>query len=219
MQFCKSAPRFLLLACLSALPALGRTDLEGCVSTEVIIQKYYASYIWYVPDTGEICSFLDCGGGRAPPKTTQPGCGGYKGTETLTPSYLPGFGAAKGTTTAAATTIAASQSQAQTTLETSASNTNVASTPQSDDSTITKAPSVTVSGGTVVMTRASTSSSASNSSNGSVFGTGSPSSSSSSSRASSSSSVSTTSASSQTRVSINIMGGVAAAMIGGLAFL
>ncbi|KAK3942668.1 hypothetical protein QBC46DRAFT_379634 [Diplogelasinospora grovesii] len=72
-------------------PALARTGLEGCVSTEVIIQKYYASYIWYVPDTGEICSFLDCGGGRAPPKTTVPGCPLYKGTATITPAYLAGY--------------------------------------------------------------------------------------------------------------------------------
>ncbi|EKV13966.1 hypothetical protein PDIP_45620 [Penicillium digitatum Pd1] len=46
--------------------ATARTDLEGCVSSEVIFDHYYASYLWYVPDSGEICSFLDCGGGRAP---------------------------------------------------------------------------------------------------------------------------------------------------------
>ncbi|OGM47774.1 hypothetical protein ABOM_003232 [Aspergillus bombycis] len=51
-----------------------------------------SSMIWYVPDTGEICDFPDCGGGRAPPKLNQPGCAAYTGTETLTPSYLPGWG-------------------------------------------------------------------------------------------------------------------------------
>ena len=88
----------LLVAILGASPALARTDLSGCVSTEVIIQTWYASYIWYVPDTGEICDIPDCGGGRAPPKTV-PGCPGYHGTETLTPSFLPGFGDSTATAT------------------------------------------------------------------------------------------------------------------------
>ncbi|OBT43744.1 hypothetical protein VE00_05628 [Pseudogymnoascus sp. WSF 3629] len=30
---------------------------------------------WYDPLTGEVCDLLDCGGGRAPPKTDVPGCG------------------------------------------------------------------------------------------------------------------------------------------------
>ena len=76
---------------LATQGALARTDLSGCVSTEVIFETYYASLIWYVPGTGEICSFLDCGGGRAPPITTQPGCPLYKGTATITPSYLSGY--------------------------------------------------------------------------------------------------------------------------------
>lgn len=61
----------------------------------------------YVPDTGEVCEFLDCGGGRAPPKTDVPGCEQYSGTATYSPSYLPGFGA-----TAIATSIAASAASA-----------------------------------------------------------------------------------------------------------
>ncbi|KAK3375864.1 hypothetical protein B0T24DRAFT_591561 [Lasiosphaeria ovina] len=76
---------------LCASPALARTDLSGCVSTQVIFEQFAASLIWYVPGTGEICSFIDCGGGRAPPKTTVPGCAGYDGTATVTPSFLSGF--------------------------------------------------------------------------------------------------------------------------------
>lgn len=221
MQGYRSTPRILLLALLSAIPALARTDLEGCVSTEVIIQQYYASYIWYVPDTGEICSFLDCGGGRAPPKTTKPGCGGYTGTETVTPSYLPGFGAADGPTTTAAPTISTSQSPAETTVEESASDTDIVSHTERDTSTITQAPSTTDSEGTAIATITSTPSSVLTSSSGSAPGAGSSSSSpssSSSSPSSSSSRVPTTGASSQTGVSKKIMG-VAAAVVGGLAFL
>ncbi|KAJ5871275.1 uncharacterized protein N7529_003628 [Penicillium soppii] len=101
---------FLLGLSLTNL-ATARTDLEGCVSSEIVID-YYASYLWYVPGTGEICSFLDCGGGRAPPKTNQPGCPLYKGTATVTPSYIEGWGPngkqAASTTTAAATATAIS---------------------------------------------------------------------------------------------------------------
>ncbi|KAK0709279.1 hypothetical protein B0T26DRAFT_678724 [Lasiosphaeria miniovina] len=88
---------------LCASPALARTDLSGCVSTQVIFEQFAASLIWYVPGTGEICSFIDCGGGRAPPKTTVPGCAGYDGTATVTPSFLSGFprAAATGTATTA----------------------------------------------------------------------------------------------------------------------
>ncbi|KAI0006837.1 hypothetical protein F4779DRAFT_545807 [Xylariaceae sp. FL0662B] len=74
--------------------AAAKTDLKGCVSSKTIAYGG-ASLIWYVPDTGEICAMLDCGGGRAPPKTTVPGCAAYKGTATYSPSYLPGFGAAQ----------------------------------------------------------------------------------------------------------------------------
>ena len=97
---------FFLGLSLSSL-ASARTDLDGCVSTEVVI-NYGASYLWYVPGTGEICTFLDCGGGRAPPKTNQPGCPLYSGTATVTASYIEGYGPngkqAASTTTAEATT-------------------------------------------------------------------------------------------------------------------
>lgn len=67
--------------------AVARTDLAGCTSS-----ASGASLIWYVPGTGEICKIPDCGGGRAPPKTTVPGCAAYVGTATYEPSYLPGWG-------------------------------------------------------------------------------------------------------------------------------
>ncbi|KAF2763316.1 hypothetical protein EJ05DRAFT_496143 [Pseudovirgaria hyperparasitica] len=71
--------------------ALAKTDLDGCTSSATV--KYGgASLIWYVPDTGEICDFLDCGGGRAPPKHSVPGCAAYTGTDSYTPEYLPGWG-------------------------------------------------------------------------------------------------------------------------------
>ncbi|KAF2732069.1 hypothetical protein EJ04DRAFT_525603 [Polyplosphaeria fusca] len=63
--------------------AAAKTDLAGCTSTLA-----GNTYTYYVPETGEICELLDCGGGRAPAKTTVPGCAAYAGTETYQPSYL-----------------------------------------------------------------------------------------------------------------------------------
>lgn len=77
----------ILLAGLLPAAVLARTDLTGCTSS-----VDGASLIWYVPGTGELCEFIDCGGGRAAPITTKPGCAGYSGTATVTPSFLPGFG-------------------------------------------------------------------------------------------------------------------------------
>ncbi|KAF2015538.1 hypothetical protein BU24DRAFT_461780 [Aaosphaeria arxii CBS 175.79] len=67
--------------------AIAKTDIGGCTSS-----ASGASLVYWVPGTGEICSILDCGGGRAPPKTTVPGCAAYVGTATYEPSYLPGWG-------------------------------------------------------------------------------------------------------------------------------
>ena len=74
-----------------AVTALARTDLSGCTSSETVAYGG-ASMIYYVPGTGEICAFLDCGGGTAPPKTTVPGCPLYSGTASYEPSYLSGYG-------------------------------------------------------------------------------------------------------------------------------
>jgi hypothetical protein len=84
----------LLRACtllLLPLAAMAKTDLSGCTSSETVAYGG-ASMIYWVPGTGEICSFLDCGGGRAPPMTTVPGCPGYVGTMSYEPSYMPGWG-------------------------------------------------------------------------------------------------------------------------------
>ena len=87
----KSLSTSLILSALAAT-AVARTDLEGCISSATVNQWDQASMIWFVPETGEICDFPDCGGGRAPPKYNVPGCPLYTGTATLTPSYLPGYG-------------------------------------------------------------------------------------------------------------------------------
>ncbi|KAJ5169874.1 uncharacterized protein N7500_002657 [Penicillium coprophilum] len=142
---------FLLGLTSLASFATARTDLEGCVSSKVIIETWYASYLWYVPDTGEICSFLDCGGGRAPPKTTQPGCPQYSGTETLTPDYIEGYGPngkqAASTTTVASTAsstdivLASATQTSESSDSSSASSSSSASRTQADDSMITASPS------------------------------------------------------------------------------
>ncbi|CAM1506476.1 Fc.00g061170.m01.CDS01 [Cosmosporella sp. VM-42] len=83
----------LLLALLLTGTVLARTDLDGCTSFATVATENnngmpYGTVIWYVPDTGELCEFLDCGGGRAPPKTTVPGCDSYEGTETYSPNFI-----------------------------------------------------------------------------------------------------------------------------------
>ncbi|OAA40168.1 hypothetical protein BBO_06226 [Beauveria brongniartii RCEF 3172] len=82
----------VVVALSLASSALARTDLAGCTYTDLVVKPTqmaaYASRLWYVPDTGEVCEFLDCGGGRAPPKSTVPGCPLYTGTETYAPSYI-----------------------------------------------------------------------------------------------------------------------------------
>ncbi|KAI1421178.1 hypothetical protein F5Y12DRAFT_44729 [Xylaria sp. FL1777] len=100
----------LVAAALFAGHAVAKTDIAGCVSSQTVAYGG-ASLIWYVPDTGEVCEFLDCGGGRAPPKTTVPGCPQYEGTATYSPSYLPGFGAAA-TSTSSSVEVVATESSA-----------------------------------------------------------------------------------------------------------
>ncbi|KAG8164424.1 hypothetical protein KVR01_006342 [Diaporthe batatas] len=86
-----------LLALLSPLPALARTDLAGCASFTSMVTvdptahgygNVYPSVVYYVPDTLEICAAPDCGGGRAPPKTGVPGCPLYSGTAAPGTSFL-----------------------------------------------------------------------------------------------------------------------------------
>lgn len=72
--------------------AFAKTDLQGCTYIDGVFTPdhgpAWATRTWYVPDSGEICELLDCGGGRAPPKTNVPGCFLYEGTETYSPDYL-----------------------------------------------------------------------------------------------------------------------------------
>ena len=98
-------PQSLLTATLLLLAGSvsARTNIAGCVSTEV--GTPYSTLLWYVPDTGEICEFIDCGGGRAPPKSTVPGCPLYEGTETVTPQFWTGFTSAGGATTSAGVVV------------------------------------------------------------------------------------------------------------------
>lgn len=90
------------------------------------------------------CELLDCGGGRAPPKTNVPGCGNYKGTASYSPTYLPGFGteAVAATSTAASSTAAA----ASTTAAVAASTTKASGTTvlTGEHSTETDVPDTTM---------------------------------------------------------------------------
>ncbi|KAJ5379914.1 uncharacterized protein N7496_002342 [Penicillium cataractarum] len=118
--------------------ATARTDLGGCISSQTTNQWHEASMIWWVPDTGEICDFVDCGGGRAPPKTTQPGCPLYSGTATLTPSYMPGWGP-NGKLAATTTTVAQTTASTKTTATGEASEKTTTQT-ESEGSMVTAAP-------------------------------------------------------------------------------
>lgn len=120
-----------------ASSVLARTDLVGCTSTDLVIKPSqgaaYASRLYYVPDTGEVCDFLDCGGGRAPPKTTVPGCPLYSGTETYSPSFINpktlgnAVVASSSTAAATSTTPAAASSSASSAPATSTTMTSVTS--------------------------------------------------------------------------------------------
>ncbi|KAI0114444.1 hypothetical protein GGR51DRAFT_504428 [Nemania sp. FL0031] len=176
-----------------------KTDIAGCVSSETVVYGG-ASLIWYVPGTGEICEFLDCGGGRAPPKTTVPGCAAYEGTATYSPSYLPGFGAsATSTASSGAQTTAAESS----TLELASSSSSPSSS-SSDNASITTPPVTTQTSTAAVETQTS--------SDSSVASSGS------SNSASSTSSVSTAGAASPTVVMKGAFG-IVAGLIGGVAMM
>ncbi|QPH11191.1 hypothetical protein C2857_002846 [Epichloe festucae Fl1] len=134
------AVRILILTvalCLGS-SVLARTNLQGCTYYDSVIkpsqQAAYATRLWYVPDSGEVCKLLDCGGGRAPPKTTVPGCPLYEGTETHSPSFIdpktlgqaasvaPGGRSGRGTSTASGgiTTITAAAPATTTSVASSA---------------------------------------------------------------------------------------------------
>ncbi|KAI1770636.1 hypothetical protein F4818DRAFT_432172 [Hypoxylon cercidicola] len=166
--------------------AAAKTNLSGCVSSETVAYGG-ASLIWYVPDSGEICAFLDCGGGRAPPKTTVPGCAAYSGTATYTPSFLPGFGAE-------ATASATGQSPAETSAAVASSTTAGADASSATTSALSLPSTITAAPSTTTM---ATSTTAESSSGSSAESNGGSSSSAGSSQAADSSSTSGTSSVSQ----------------------
>lgn len=84
------ASTFFTISALSAA-VYAKTDLAGCTSS-VIVEDGSRLVQWWVPETGEICSGLDCGGGRGPVKQNVPGCPAYTGSLEYEPSYLPGGG-------------------------------------------------------------------------------------------------------------------------------
>jgi len=143
--------RILSLLALAAT-TLAKTDLVGCTSSETV--SFGGAYmLWYVPGTGELCEPLDCGGGRAPPKTTVPGCAAYVGTASYQPSYLPGYGPNIRSTlfltaSAAASTVAEAASTSASGLATyavSAATSAFAGTTEiSSFATITSAASLTI---------------------------------------------------------------------------
>ncbi|KAF5570422.1 siderophore biosynthesis [Fusarium phyllophilum] len=79
--------RSILLAAISLLMLAEQALGFGC-STHSYTTCEDKIVHWFDPDDGMICDPLDCGGGRAPPKTGVPGCAGYTGTETIGTSYL-----------------------------------------------------------------------------------------------------------------------------------
>ncbi|KAL6692191.1 hypothetical protein J3F84DRAFT_384496 [Trichoderma pleuroticola] len=155
------AVRSLVATLLLASSALAKTDLAGCTYTDVVVRPTdrpaydaYASRIWYVPGTGELCDLLDCGGGRAPPKTNVPGCPLYSGTETYSPSYLnlqtkaAAAGSGEATATGSSGAITTGESQVTTKATTAPSTTletSVSKTASETDSAAqtTAAPSTT----------------------------------------------------------------------------
>ncbi|ETS84471.1 hypothetical protein PFICI_02496 [Pestalotiopsis fici W106-1] len=94
---------------------------------------------WYDPDDGQICDPLDCGGGRAPVKTTVPCCAAYVGTASCNtePSYMPCF-TARSTSSSPIST--AQDTQVTTTTTTNAAVTTTAANESGSGSQATVAP-------------------------------------------------------------------------------
>ncbi|RAH69162.1 uncharacterized protein BO66DRAFT_429524 [Aspergillus aculeatinus CBS 121060] len=96
-----------------------KTDIgPPCTSSTTYVGGIFTR-IFYIPDTGELCELIDCGGGRAPPKTTVPGCPLYSGTEPVPTHYLPGWGP-NGRLIETTTTTTTTSGAAEATSETSA---------------------------------------------------------------------------------------------------
>ncbi|KAK5662227.1 hypothetical protein OQA88_8132 [Cercophora sp. LCS_1] len=85
-----------------ALVALATPALSACENGYTYTACPNDVVRYYDPETGELCGGLDCGGGRAPPKTDVPGCPLYSGTSTraTSASYLWCFTPSGASTTA-----------------------------------------------------------------------------------------------------------------------
>lgn len=202
--------RLPLLAAAAGLfvaPALAKTDLGGCTSTQVVFDTYTSS-IYYLPDTGEICDLIDCGGGTAPPKTTVPGCPGYEGTATVTPSFMSGWGESTSAVSTATATVSAAATT-NTTKGDDSSSSGASETRSAELSSITTAPFQT-GNGTVVTTVATIFTSSTGS--GSDSGSAGNSTTSSSSAGSSSTLPSSAAAGSAAIQSLALVGGAAVAV-------
>lgn len=74
-------------ALLAALATLALA--EPCAFSRRVLTQCGDGPLFNIdPDTGAICDALDCGGGRAPPKTTVPGCPLYSGPLPSTTRFL-----------------------------------------------------------------------------------------------------------------------------------
>lgn len=117
----------MLTTALPLLMLAGNALAVGC-STHSFTTCEDQIVHWYDPDTGEVCDPLDCGGGRAPAKTDEPGCPLYTGTKVRTTSYLSCFtpSSALATATTSKSTTAESTASDSTSKETSVASSTTA---------------------------------------------------------------------------------------------
>ncbi|VUC27488.1 unnamed protein product [Clonostachys rosea] len=165
--------RILAAAALLASGAVAKTDIGGCTSFDSVYTPShgspYATRIWYVPDTGEVCEILDCGGGRAPPKTTVPGCAAYKGTETYSPKFInpatlgKAPQAASTTLVVSASTTSGSSSGAATTAASSSAEAASSSGSSRQTTSVATLPTLTSASGSASVTTPASSDSESSS--------------------------------------------------------
>ncbi|KAJ5381376.1 uncharacterized protein N7496_003804 [Penicillium cataractarum] len=148
----------MLTTALPLLMLAGNALAVGC-STHSFTTCEDKIVHWYDPDTGEVCDPLDCGGGRAPLKTDEPGCPGYTGTKVRTTSYLSCF--TPSSALATATTSKSAAAESTTASDSTSKETSVASSTTAGSATGTGASG---SGTTPATTAAATLSSSAQSS-------------------------------------------------------
>ncbi|KAK1834073.1 hypothetical protein QBC39DRAFT_379990 [Podospora conica] len=114
-------PPTTLLALLAAgAPLLARAQAasaEPCAFSRRVLTQCGDGPLHNIdPDTGAICDALDCGGGRAPPKTTVPGCPQYSGPLPSTTRYLECWTPTSASVTTSASSVEEGGLGVQTTL-------------------------------------------------------------------------------------------------------